>query len=79
MGLKGFGPSSLDIEFWGYFKVYAYRAQVEAQHAFVGDIIEWARKVGVSFAFPTRTVHVASSTNAVPNASTLSGQDPAAQ
>lgn len=58
VGLKGFGPSSLDIELWGYVRVYAYRAQVDAQHALIGDIVDWAKKVGVSFAFSTHTVHV---------------------
>ncbi len=59
IGLKGFGPSSIDIELWGYFNVYGYDAQVHAQHALVADIVDLARRVGVSFAFPTRTIHVA--------------------
>ena len=58
VGLKEFGPSSLDIEFWGYFKVYGYKAQLEAQNALMGDIVDLAKKVGVSFAFPTRSLHI---------------------
>jgi len=58
VGLKSFGASSIDIHLWGYFKVYGYDAQVRAQHALIGDIIELANKVGVSFAFPTRTLHI---------------------
>lgn len=58
VGLKSFGPSSIDIEFIGHFVVYGYDAEVAAQHAFMGDIIDLARDHGVSFAFPTRTVHV---------------------
>jgi len=59
VGLKGFGTSSIDIEFYGYFRVLSYEAQVNAQHALMLEIIALAEKVGVSFAFPTRTVHVA--------------------
>ena len=58
IGLKTFGSSSIDIEFWGYFNVYGYEAQVRARHAFIGDVIDLLSEVGVSFAFPTRTVHM---------------------
>jgi len=58
IGLKTFGSSSIDIEFWGYFNVYGYEAHVRARHAFIGDVIDLAKQVGVSFAFPTRTVHM---------------------
>src|SRR6056297_4110260 len=59
VGMTGFGPSSIDIELWGYFRVYSHDGFVKARHALVGDIIELAKEVGVTFAFPTRTVHVA--------------------
>jgi len=59
VGMTGFGPSSIDIELWGYFRVYSHDAFVAARHALVGDIIDLAKDVGVSFAFPTRTVHIA--------------------
>ncbi|MDJ0683333.1 MAG: mechanosensitive ion channel family protein [Alphaproteobacteria bacterium] len=58
IGLKTFAASSIDIEFWGYFNVYGYEAHVRARHAFIGDVIDLANEVGVSFAFPTRTVHM---------------------
>ncbi len=58
IGLKTFGSSSIEVEFWGYFNVYGYEAHVRARHAFIGDVIELAKQVGVSFAFPTRTVHM---------------------
>ena len=60
VGLKSFGASSIDIELMFYLKVYAYGAQVDAQHAIVMDIIALAEDLGVEFAFPTRTVHVQS-------------------
>lgn len=55
-GLKEFGSSSIDIELIAYFRVLSYEAQVEAPHLLVGDIVDLARRLGVSFAFPTRTV-----------------------
>ena len=58
VGLKTFNSSSIDIEFWGYFNVYGYEAHVRVRHAFIGDVIDLAKEVGVSFAFPTRTVHM---------------------
>jgi len=58
IGLKDFGASSIDIEFWGFVRVYSYEDQVRLRHALVGDVIDLAEKIGVSFAFPTRTVHM---------------------
>ena len=52
VGLKTFSSSSIDIEFWGYFNVYGYEAHVRVRHAFIGDVIDLAKEVGVSFAFP---------------------------
>ena len=59
VGLKGFGPSSIDIELWGYFRTPGYEAFVAAQHRLLGDIVDLAAEMEVSFAFPTRTVHIA--------------------
>ena len=59
VGLKTFGASSFDIEIICYLRVFGYAAQVEAQHAMMLDIIALTEEVGVEFAFPTRTVHVA--------------------
>jgi small-conductance mechanosensitive channel len=67
VGLNGFGASSIDIEFYGYFRVLSYEAQVNAQHALMLEIIALAEKVGVSFAFPTRTVHVAGAGTPTPS------------
>lgn len=58
IGLKSFGASSIDIELWGFFVVATYDAFVEGQHKLVGDIVDLAKEVGVSFAFPTRTIHI---------------------
>jgi small-conductance mechanosensitive channel len=58
IGLKDFGASAIEIEFWGFFHVYNYEDHVRVRHALVGDVIELAEQIGVSFAFPTRTVHL---------------------
>jgi len=58
VGMTGIGPSSVNIELWGYVSVYSHDAFVKARHALVGDIIELAKELGETFAFPTRTVHV---------------------
>jgi len=59
IGLKEFADSSINVEFWGYFNVYGYEAHVHARHVFIGDLIDLAKTLGLSFAFPTRTVHMA--------------------
>ncbi len=58
IGLKDFGASAIEIEFWGFFRVYNYEDHVRVRHALVGDVIDLAEQIGVSFAFPTRTVHL---------------------
>jgi small-conductance mechanosensitive channel len=58
IGLKDFGASAIEIEFRGFFRVYSYGDQVRVRHALVGEVITLAEEIGVSFAFPTRTVHL---------------------
>lgn len=58
VGLARFGEWSIDIDLWCYVWVRSYGEQVEAQHRLVGDIVELAGRVGVDFAYPTRTVHM---------------------
>jgi small-conductance mechanosensitive channel len=58
IGVQRFGASSIDIQLIGYFTVDTYTADVQARHALVLDIVRLAEDLGVSFAFPTRTVHV---------------------
>lgn len=59
VGMTGVGQSSIDIELWGYFRVYSHDAFVQARHALVGDIVALARDLGVTFALPARTVYLA--------------------
>jgi small-conductance mechanosensitive channel len=58
IALQNFGNSSIDIEFWGFVRVFSYDEQIRIRHSLVGDIIDMAEEIGVSFAFPTRTVHM---------------------
>ena len=55
--MQKFNDSSIDIQLIGNFTVDSYGAQVQAQHALILDIIHLAEDLGVSFAFPTRTVY----------------------
>lgn len=59
VGLKGFGDSAIDIELIGNLKVASFDRFVAARHRLVGDIVACAERMGVNFAFPTRTVHIA--------------------
>jgi MscS family membrane protein len=79
VGLKSFGASSIDIELMFYLKVYGYAAQVDAQHAIVLDIVGLAEEVGVEFAFPTRTVHMAGAAEPPPREIANAGTVPVAE
>ncbi len=74
VGLKDFGASAVTIECRCFFRVYSYEAQVRARHALIGDVLDLADRLGVSFAFPTRTVHLL---NAPGSASEVSPSRPA--
>lgn len=56
------GSGRAPVELLGYFRVLGYDAQLEAQQALILDIISLAEEVGVSFAFPTQTLHMAETT-----------------
>jgi small-conductance mechanosensitive channel len=59
VGLQGFGASSIDIDLLCHLQVSDYASQVQAQHKIMMDIIALAEELGVEFAFPTRTLHLA--------------------
>lgn len=67
VGLKDFGASAIEIEFRGFVRVFSYEDQVRVRHALIGDVIDLAEETGVSFAYPTRTVHIL---NAIPGCET---------
>lgn len=53
-----FADSSINVLLYMYFHVPDYKAELEARHDFLLDIIRLSNQIGVSFAFPTRTVHL---------------------
>lgn len=60
VGLSAFGDSSIDIDMIYFFRVDTFDEQVNAQHQLVLDIVALAEEIDVGFAFPTRTLFVAS-------------------
>ncbi|MAE64255.1 MAG: mechanosensitive ion channel protein MscS [Phycisphaeraceae bacterium] len=54
-----FGPSSLDILLYVFHQVPDWGTELAERERLFVDIVRLADEIGVSFAFPTRTVHVA--------------------
>jgi MscS family membrane protein len=55
---NNFGESSLDILVMFYLDVDDYGVELREREAMLLQIIDFAKDVGVEFAFPTRTLHV---------------------
>ncbi|RMG48382.1 MAG: mechanosensitive ion channel family protein [Acidobacteria bacterium] len=58
--LNDFAASSLDILLYVFFQTPDWATELRERHRLLVDIIRLAERIGVGFAFPTRTVHVAS-------------------
>jgi MscS family membrane protein len=56
--VKGFSASSIDIMFYVFFDTPDWTRELEARHRLALDILRLAHRLGVSFAFPTQTLHV---------------------
>lgn len=56
----GYGASSLDIMLYFFFEVPSWSDELRGRHEIYLDILRLAEKLGVSFAFPTQTLHVES-------------------
>ena len=67
VGVSEFAASAIQFEIVGYFCVRDFGAQVAARHAVMLGIVKLADRLGVSFALPTRTIHVAGSTTPEPD------------
>ncbi|MGB0721633.1 MAG: mechanosensitive ion channel family protein [Gammaproteobacteria bacterium] len=52
------GASSLDIMVYIFFQCPDWSAELQARHAFLLDVMKLADKLGVEFAFPTRTLYM---------------------
>lgn len=57
---KAFGPSSLDFEAVYFMLVPDFGAYMDTQQAINFQLLQRFRELGISFAFPTTTLHVAS-------------------
>ena len=56
-----FNNSSLDILIYIFWEVPSWPKELEERHRFLIDVLKAGREIGVSFAFPTRTLHLANS------------------
>jgi MscS family membrane protein len=55
-----FGPASLKILVYVFFEVPTWADELRERHNFLLEIMRVAEELGVEFAFPTQTLHVAS-------------------
>lgn len=56
---NGFGASSLDILLYMFFETPDWSAELRERHRFGLDILRLAHRLGVEFAYPTQTIHLA--------------------
>ena len=56
----GFGPSSLDVLVYCFIDAPDWNAELRTRHVLNLDIMRLAEDLGIEFAFPTQTLHVAS-------------------
>ncbi len=56
--LHDFGSSSLDIMLYCFVQCPDWGSELQSRHRLFSDIIRLADKLGVQFAFPTRTLHM---------------------
>jgi len=64
--LNAFSASSLDILLYAFHEAPDWATELRERHRLFVDIIRLAQRLGVDFAFPTRTLHVASALSGVP-------------
>jgi MscS family membrane protein len=57
---SAFGAHSLDVMVYFFFKVPSWSAELRERHNVYLEILRLAHELGVTFAFPTQTVHVES-------------------
>lgn len=53
------GASSLDILVYAFFEVDTWTEELEGRHELMAEWMHLAKRIGVEFAFPTQTVHLA--------------------
>ena len=55
----GFGATSLDVLVYCFIDAPDWNAELRTRHVFNLDMMRLAERLGVDFAFPTQTIHVA--------------------
>ncbi len=55
---SGFGDSALEVMLYFFFAVDTWADELRQRHLVFLEILRLAKKLGVGFAFPTRTLHV---------------------
>ena len=60
MYLNQFNASSIDVMLYCFVEVPDWSVELQARHRLFVDVVRLAHRLGVEFAFPTRTLHVAS-------------------
>lgn len=61
---SGYGESGLNVMLYFFFDVDSWSSELRARHEIFLDVWRLAKELGVSYAFPTRTLHL--ETQAVP-------------
>jgi len=56
--LNGLGPSSLDVLFYIFFRAPDWSVELRERHRMLTDLMRLAEELGVSFAYPTQSLHV---------------------
>jgi len=57
--LNDFSASSLDVMLYCFVQCPDWGSELQSRHRLLSDIIRLASELGVHFAFPTRTLHMA--------------------
>ena len=55
---NGFGDSSLDVLLYCFLECPDWAVELREKHRLFNDILRLAQRLGVGFAFPTRTLHM---------------------
>ena len=68
---NGFGESGLDILLYFYLHVTDFHTELKERERILLQILDLAKAIGVEFAFPTRTLHVESTSEGPPENVTI--------
>ena len=71
----GFGPSSLDVLVYCFIDAGSWNDELRTRHVLNLDIMRLAEDLGVEFAFPTQTLHVASTPDGAQTVPTAAGRE----